>query len=136
MQVSFKPNNQEILIHDEAKTHRWLLIILSAFQIISSSIQIFKYWGEYGDWRLYIFLVIFILFGLGFIFYLFFISGQDIIKHEDIEYFKTKRILGINYRYIKLKNGQTRLVNFKKSSKEIKALKQYLSENDIVVKNF
>ena len=106
------------------------------FQLISSPVQIVNTWGDFHDIRLYIFIVIFLLFGATFIYYVFLNSAQEVIKHDDILYYNENRFLGLKFRYLKLKNGKTRVVNFKKNSKEIRALKQYLSKNVIVNKSY
>lgn len=135
MKISFNPNISEIQIHDEAKTTRISFIVICVFQLIGSSIQVFNTWGDFDDIKPYIFIVIFVLFGVAFIYYVFLNSAQEVIKHNDIIYFNENRILGLKFRYLKLKNGRTRVVNFKKNSKEIEALKLYLSENAIVDKS-
>ena len=135
MKISFKPDISEIQIHDEAKTTRVLYIVFCVFQLISSPIQIINYWGDFDDIRFYIFIVIFLLCGVAFIYYVFLNSAQEVIKHDDILYYNENRILGLKYRYLKLKNGRTRVMSFKRNSKEILALKQYLTENAIVDKS-
>lgn len=134
MKISFKPDISEIQIYDEAKTTRILYIVICVFQLISSSIQIVNTWGDFDDIALYIFIVIFILFGVAFIYYVFLNSAQEVIKHDDILYYNENRILGLKFRYLKLKNGRTRVMNFKKNSKEIEVLKQYFKDYDIVLK--
>ena len=67
-------------------------------------------------------------------YYVFYNSAQEVIKHDDIQYYNENRILGLKVRYLKLKNGKTRLLDFKKNSKEIQVLKQYFKDYDIVLK--
>ncbi len=67
------------------------------------------------------------------IFYLFYNSYQEIIDHDQVQYYKVKNIVGIKFRYLKLDNGKIRLLYFKGKSNEISILKDHLKQNNLPV---
>lgn len=135
MTVKIIADNKAIQILDEAKNQRWILAFVSAIQYIVSSFQVANYWGEFQDYRLYVFIVLCILFGIGFIYFLLYNSGQKTIKPDEIKFFKIKNICGIIFYYIKLNNGKVRQLYIKNTSEEFKIVKQYCTVNNISMVN-
>lgn len=134
MYIQFDKNSKTIKIKDEAKPLSILYILICLLQIISSFFQILNYWNDFNDFRFYLFAIVFLLHFLALIYFIFYNSTVTTIKHDEIEYFKVKNILGLKFRFIKLQNNKIRLLNFKKSSKEIQSLKQYFKDNNLVLK--
>ncbi len=135
MYIKLDQNSKTIKISDEAKTLSVFYIVLCIIQMVSSSIQVYHHWNQFKEWELYVFLVIFILHAIALVFFIFYNSKDAVIKNDSIKYFNEKRILGIRLGYIKLKNNKVRLLNFKKNSDEIKALKAYFTDNNLTLKS-
>ena len=95
--------SEKFFINDEAKLIRNVWVFISFTQVVSSTFQVVNYWGEFYDFRFYIFLFILIVFATTLIYFFFFDSVLKVIKHDHIKYFSEKRVLGIRLRYIKLK---------------------------------
>jgi len=134
MYIRFDHNSKLIKIDDEAKTLSVFYIVICLLQVISSSIQVFHHWNQFKSWQFYVFSFIFILHAIALFFFNFYNSKDAVIKNDFIKYFNEKRFLGIKIRFIKLKNDKVRLLNFKKNSDEIKALKTYFIDNNLTLK--
>ena len=134
MKIKFKPDIKTLFIDDDAKTLKYFWVVFIILQLINAIFQLFNYWGQLYNPLLYIFIFIFVIFIAALVYYLLYDSSLEVLKHDEICYYKEKSIIGIKFRYIKLKNAKVRLLNFKKNSDEIKVLKQYFNEHKLTVK--
>ncbi|RRO17118.1 hypothetical protein [Flavobacteriaceae bacterium 14752] len=131
--MKIKFNTNQIIINDDAGLQTKMFVFLSALNLLNFLFQTWSKWNEFDNPLLYLFLVFSVLMLMFLIYYLFYNSSQEIIEHEQIQYFKIKNILGLKLRYFKLTDGKTRLLYFKGKSNEISLLKDHLKQNNLPV---
>ncbi|NBC58448.1 MAG: hypothetical protein GVY05_09235 [Bacteroidetes bacterium] len=131
--MKIKFHNNQIEIKDDASFQRKIMLFLVCLNLFNLFIQIWSRWNEFSNLLLYLFIVFFVLMIATLVYYLFYNSSQEIIEHEQIQYFKIKNILGLKLRYFKLTDDKTRLLYLKGKSTEIKELINYLEQNSFVI---
>ena len=131
--MKIKFHNNQIEINDDASLQRKVMLFLVCLNLFNLCIQIWSRWNEFSNLLLYLFIVFFVLMIVALIYYLFYNSSQEIIEHEQIQYFKIKNILGLKLRYFKLTDGKTRLLYLKGRSTEIKELINYLNQHSFKI---
>jgi len=124
--------NKTITLNDNAKSLRTGQLFLSGALFISNTV-LFISRIEDDSIIKYFMLSLAVIFLLFFLFYMFKVSKQEKIKPSDVVYFKTRYILNLPLKHLKLKDGKMRLINFKKNSKNYDRLINVLRNNNIQI---